>query len=58
MMGIFDEIKGDAVKSAAMLGGVLAFVAVIWLISISIWLLIAAIVLVAGGFLTFKYYKK
>lgn len=46
-MSFGDEIKGDALKTVAILGAVLGFVALFTLYSISIWLVV--VVAVIGG---------
>ena len=53
-MGVMDELKSEGGKSAAMLGMILGFVALWFLWSVSIWLLVLVVAIGGGAFLFFK----
>ena len=53
-MGMLDEIKSEAMQSGAILGGILAFVVLFFMWSISIWLIVFVVVLVGGGMIVWQ----
>lgn len=57
-MGIFDELKTDAMKSAGMLGGILGFVFLFWLWTIGTWAIMLVAAIVIGGFVLVKFYMR
>jgi hypothetical protein len=57
-MGIFDEMKGDAMKTIGMLGAIFGFVILFFLwSSTGIWGVVALLALVGGGLYLFKKWR-
>jgi len=57
-MGAFDDIKSDGMRTLALIGGILAFVALFYVWSTGgTWLVIVLLVVVAGAFLFYKAYQ-
>ena len=58
MMGMFDEIRDEGMKNVAILGAIIAFVGFWLLYSVSIYLVMFVLILVAGGFVWWKAASK
>lgn len=53
-MGLGDEVKGDFLKMLGMIGVFVGFIVLFTLFSISIWLVVALLVIVTAGFLFYQ----